>query len=184
MDARVDDTMASPEQFVARETADLAKLVVGIDDSATEIGDADDSVLIESCLLVFELTLGRRTSMARLPAASMTVSPAGLATIRLGASKSTQTIITMLIPAQTMPCRTPIRRTAVSGRTVSHHEEEIMPYLRCFAHVCFLLGRSIDRNAIKLPHHVHNAYRIWSTRVFRPIRQELNLSLPTNGHYL
>ena len=66
MDARVDDTMASPEQFVARETADLAKLVVGIDDSATEIGDADDSVLIESCLLVFELTLGSPYSLFTL----------------------------------------------------------------------------------------------------------------------
>ena len=49
---RIDDPVVAAEQFVAGIAADLAEAVVGIDDGAGCVGDADDGVLVEGELLV------------------------------------------------------------------------------------------------------------------------------------
>ena len=59
MEAGVDDVVIDAHQFVARVTADVHKPVVGIHDPAVTIGNTDDRVFIECCLLLFQGALHR-----------------------------------------------------------------------------------------------------------------------------
>ena len=57
MQAGVDDVVASTKKFLTPVTADFAEPVVGVSDDATGVGDADDGVLIQRELLVFQVAL-------------------------------------------------------------------------------------------------------------------------------
>ncbi len=52
---RLDDTVVFANQLFARITADFTELVVGVEDGALRIGDADDGVLVEGELLVRQI---------------------------------------------------------------------------------------------------------------------------------
>jgi hypothetical protein len=53
VNAGFDDTVVLAEQLFERVLADFAEFLVGVDDVAVDVGDADDGMLVERELLVF-----------------------------------------------------------------------------------------------------------------------------------
>jgi hypothetical protein len=57
--ARADEAVGRADQLFARMAGDVAEAVVGVDDDAARIGDADDGVLVKREFLVLEVAFAR-----------------------------------------------------------------------------------------------------------------------------